>query len=790
MPKRLLLGVCVLVAVALLAGAALGDTPRAFTLGVTNGVVAAELRPGQQACQAPISVPADGEFDRVKLSLGTYHRPGPAVDVDVLATGSGAPLGHGRLAAGYPDIAEAPSHAIGVGRVAAEQEISVCVTNRGPGKVAVYGNADAAHRPSTATSGGKPLKTDLNLAFERKPRSLAALAPAVVDRAALFRAGWVGPWTYVLLMGVALLAVPALLLRALRAVETAPGPARAAVPAPPRPVVLRRRAADPRLPLAVFGALAIVAGAVLLYVGRGTTFYYDDWSFLLTRRGGGLDSFLEGHNGHFSLLPVLVYKALWGTVGLDGYWAFRVVVVLLHLCAATLVFLLVRPRLGAWPAAAAGVVLAFLGVAWQDLLWPFQIGYVGSVAAGLGAWLALDRRTQRGDVVAAACLFAALACSGLGIPLAAGAIVELAWRREWRRLAVVAGAPVALYALWSLGYGDSQLRRGSLTQAPQWFADVAASAVGGLLGRGPDWGRPLTLILLGALFWRLAGPRPLSPRLLGLGAAGVTFWALTAASRADLEQADVSRYTYLGGVIVLLVIVELLRDPPPIRGRVLALAGLILVVGVAQNLNALSGGGRFLRATSDSVKAELAAMELQRERAPAGYAPDGRLMPQVSAGPYLKLIDDVGDSPAYTPAELARASEGARGAADRVLRELGAAPLAQERGARPARRAPAPRVEASAGGRAAPRGPCVAFRPAGAGATLDLTVPASGLLIRAGREPVAVSPRRFSGQFAEQPAGAVPARATYVLRPAPDGAPAVPWHTRLSGAGPLRACTL
>jgi hypothetical protein len=219
MPSRLVIAAGALAALVLLAWALLADTPRAFTLGVTNGLVAAELQPGQQACQAPIAVPEDGGFDRVKFSLGTYKRPGPAMDVTVLPAAGGASLRNGRLPAGYPDVDRAPSHSVSVGHVAAGRRIQVCLTNRGPNKVAVYGNADPANRTSTATRDGKPLHTDLNFAFERKERSLAALAPAMVDRAALFRAEWVGPWTYVLLLLVVVAAVPALLVRSLRAAE-------------------------------------------------------------------------------------------------------------------------------------------------------------------------------------------------------------------------------------------------------------------------------------------------------------------------------------------------------------------------------------------------------------------------------------------------------------------------------------------------------------------------------------------------------------------------------------------
>ena len=48
---------------------------------------------------------------------------------------------------------------------------------------------------------------------------LASLIPAMLDRAALFRAQIVDAWTYVLLALLVVLAVPALLAGALRAAE-------------------------------------------------------------------------------------------------------------------------------------------------------------------------------------------------------------------------------------------------------------------------------------------------------------------------------------------------------------------------------------------------------------------------------------------------------------------------------------------------------------------------------------------------------------------------------------------
>jgi hypothetical protein len=205
---------------ALVGSALLRSDRLAFTLGVTNGGPVAVVQPGKQACQGVIDVPQHAAFDSVKLSLGTYKQPGPPVSVTVAEPG-GAQLASGRLAGGYPDLAQAPSHSIHVGKVGENRPIVVCVRNDGTRKVAVYGNAAIAS-PTTATVAGKPLNADLNLAFETEPRSLLSVWPAMADRAALFRARFAGAWTYALLAALVLLAVPALLVRGLAAAEREP----------------------------------------------------------------------------------------------------------------------------------------------------------------------------------------------------------------------------------------------------------------------------------------------------------------------------------------------------------------------------------------------------------------------------------------------------------------------------------------------------------------------------------------------------------------------------------------
>ncbi len=91
------------------------------------------------------------------------------------------------------------------------------------------------------------------------------------------------------------------------------------------------------------------------------------------------------------------------------------------------------------------------------------------------------------------CLIVSAGSSSLGIPIMVGVAVELAWLRRWRAGWIVI-VPAVLYVVWYLSYGESQITRNGLINAPGFAADLAAAAFGGLIGRGLDWGRPLALL--------------------------------------------------------------------------------------------------------------------------------------------------------------------------------------------------------------------------------------------------------------------------------------------------------
>jgi hypothetical protein len=188
----------------LIAAAALDDRERAFTTGLPANDLAASLRPGEQDCADGIDAPV--RFQRVRLVVGTYGRPGPALRVALTEAGGGRRLGGAAVPGGYPDNG---SVEMTVGDVPGGIRLRVCVRNTGSSVLALFGNKpDRDPERSTVPA----------VVFIREPpTTMLSLVPEAVHRSALFKPGWYGPWTTWLLLAVAALAVPAALGRALAA---------------------------------------------------------------------------------------------------------------------------------------------------------------------------------------------------------------------------------------------------------------------------------------------------------------------------------------------------------------------------------------------------------------------------------------------------------------------------------------------------------------------------------------------------------------------------------------------
>ncbi len=169
-----------------------------------------------------------------------------------------------------------------------------------------------------------------------------------------------------------------------------------------------------------------------MYETRGTTLWFDEWIWAREYRDNSFDGFVAPHNGHPTLVPVAIYRLLFATVGIDQSAPYRAVGIAGHLLCVALVYVYALRRVGTGLALLAAASILLLGPGWQNIIWGLQIGWLVSIAGGLGALLMLDRRDRIGDVAACALLLLTIAASGPGIAIAAGVLVEVVRGRGLR----------------------------------------------------------------------------------------------------------------------------------------------------------------------------------------------------------------------------------------------------------------------------------------------------------------------------------------------------------------------
>jgi hypothetical protein len=551
------------------------------------------------------------------------------------------------------------------------------------------------------------------------------------------------------------------------------------------------------------GVLLAIGAGVLAYETRGTTFWADEWNWILTRRGGGISTLLDPHNSHLSLVPVVIYKILFAIVGLRHYWPYRAVLIAADLGCALLVFVYARRRVGGYLALLVTAMILFFGPSWQDILWPFQVAWLISIGSGVAALLALDRKDRLGEVIACVLLTVSLASSGAGLAVWIGGLVEIGQRRRWRELWIVA-IPIVLYGLWWLGYEQSHIFGHSFLLLPKFVFTAAAGALSALAGLANvdiahdtgtylTWGTPLLVLAVLALAWRARRPGGLPARAVTLLAVAIGFWILAGVGRAYThvgplvltETGDESRYLYIGAVAIALLVVELARGYVPSAWGY-AVATVVAAVSVVSNITPLRDGAGFLRAQAQITRTLLGTFDMTRPIVSPNFVSHGFVFELVTAPAWFAAERDLG-SVAYTPGQIAALGEYPRQAADSQLiaiQGLAVKPTG------PSGLGSAPAVDAAESGSTSTAANCVTFRPVaftspGINPALDLTMPAAGLEIRAGAAPAAIGARRFADQFSAL--GTLAPDSSGVLDVKPDLAPQ-PWHVQVASNAPFSVC--
>jgi hypothetical protein len=185
------------------------------------------------------------------------------------------------------------------------------------------------------------------------------------------------------------------------------------------------------------------------------------------------------------------------------------------------------------------------------------------------------------------------------------------------------------------------------------------------------------------------------------------------------------------------------------------------------------------------LRAELAALEVAGPTTDPGYHPDEFRAPGIAAGPYFAAVSDWG-SPAFAAEDVERLAEAERQEADAVLVEALGISVQQLANAAP--RGPRPAVDAAIGGRVGFRSRCVTFVPKIFEASIEVTVPAAGIVFTGTGALVEVGLRSFAGHYPEASMGSAEPRLPHAVRI--PSRPGRTWHVRLSTSAPLTACGL
>jgi hypothetical protein len=533
--------------------------------------------------------------------------------------------------------------------------------------------------------------------------------------------------------------------------------------------------------VALLVAASVASAILLVHLTGATTFLLDDWGFLLDRRGLNAHALLDPFNDQLRLGPILVYRALVEVFGMDSARPFQLASTATFLASAALLFAWLRGRVDQWLALGAAILVLFLGAAWEDLLWAFQIGYFGSMAAGLGMLVALRRETAGADRLACILLVVALAFSSLGIPFAIGAGVALATGPRWRQRLYLVAVPLLLFALWWLGWGhvaENHLSLHNLANAPLYVFDSIASALSSLLGLATprdeatvgayEWGRPLAVFALALAAWRIHRLGSVPRWLWVVGAIAFSFWALSAINQDPGRDPSASRYQYAGGIFVLLIAGELLRGIR-VAWQALVAGAAMVALAVLSNISFLNQSAQSNEDISDLVKADLGAVEIARDTVDPAFVLESAIAGtdyvRVAAGPYLSAADAFG-SPADSPEEIAAAPEPARAAADRVLASaLGVSVVST---------------------RPPGSGECTRLAASDTAAPFDL--PAGGVVVSGSpTSDVQLRLRRFAGELFPISAGSLTGAESVAIT-IPEDRSSVPWQLQVTGKGEVAVC--
>lgn len=368
------------------------------------------------------------------------------------------------------------------------------------------------------------------------------------------------------------------------------------------------RARRPDVADGLVGVAALAAFLTLLWLGRGLTFFADEWA-VMADRTISLDSLIQPFNEHWLGVTIVIYRLMLETFGLGSYLPYLGLLAAFHVVVVLEVYVVARRSTAAPLAALAAAVIAFFGSGFENLFWAMQVGFLIAIALGLGALIVLDGipSTSR-VVVATGLLTVGMMTSGFGIFMLVLVGLDLLLDGKRRSLALALFVPGLVYVAWYLAFGRSGLATArdpftidAVLSVPKFVLEGVGTAFGSVIGVGPMLGIPAAIVLAVGLVIQAVRGGHVPRRALAAFGAIVFMYALLGLIRAQLFDgaAEYSRYAYLSGIFAMLGLVALVGRrtmPADPRRRTLALAAMVGVFTLALIWNGwllLAGRGIF-----------------------------------------------------------------------------------------------------------------------------------------------------------------------------------------------------
>ncbi len=567
-----------------------------------------------------------------------------------------------------------------------------------------------------------------------------------------------------------------------------------------------------RRPDALLGAVLLGVAVTCVVSMRNTIVAFDDWNFVLDRRGAGpslipgaLDQWFQPHNGHPVMVLVGIYRAAGALVSYN-YPTMVGFAALVHAALAASVYVYSRRRVGPWGALVPALLIAVLGRGASVVLSPIVMAFTLALLAGVLAMNVVDGEGGRRPIITAFLGLFAISSSGLGVARVLTISADrLARARSWRSFAVwsaATAAPLAAFALWYVNVRDDTRRTTEFAGSARFALRLLANGIAALFGVGP--GRaPITAAALAVLLGVIVVLRRHSVDWYRLGALAVGLGidlALVSWARAGNALPASGRYLYVVGVQVALIGVEAARGltiSTERWKRAFAVTSVV-IVGAA----AIAGSGSFRTVATefsrDNRRTQVAlAAFLRAQMNGAAFAddfqPDPEFAPQVTAARFVGLIAD-GTNPLRGRGPRPR-TEDERKLADFFDGQSLVRLVPSEEAATAAESAfdfsSSALVEADSNNiLSETKGRCTTLRSIGVGAFADLQVPLAGETWRissTGSTPLQTR-RRAEGFSGRNVATVTPRKDAMITVVASDERPARPWVIRIEPSADAIVC--